>query len=127
MPEGRGREGIAFIAFAPLGRGFLSGLISGPQDLPRADGRHRLPRFRPEAIGANQVIAGKVRSVAERLGATAAQVAIAWVLAQGDHVGAIPGTKTLRHLEENVAAGSLALPPDALAELDALPEPVGAR
>ncbi|NJP51185.1 aldo/keto reductase [Streptomyces sp. SBST2-5] len=122
-----GREGIAFIAFAPLGRGFLSGSISGPQDLPKADGRHRLPRFQPDAIAANRAIVDQVRTVAEQLGATVAQVAIAWVLAQGEHVGVIPGTKTRRYLEDNVAAGSLTLPPDALTRLDALPEPVGSR
>lgn len=122
-----GREGIAYIAFAPLGRGFLSGLIRSPQDLPTADGRHRIPRFQPEAITANQAIVDRVRSLADSLGATVAQVAIAWVLAQGEHVGVIPGTKTRRYLEDNVEAGSLTLPPEALAELAALPEPVGAR
>ncbi|UUU34799.1 aldo/keto reductase [Streptomyces sp. CA-210063] len=122
-----GREGIAFIAFAPLGRGFLSGLISGPQDLPEADGRHRLPRFQAEAITANRAIVDRVRAVADGLGATVAQVAIAWVLAQGDHVGVIPGTKTRRYLEDNVASGSLTLSPDALAELAALPEATGSR
>ncbi|MEU6094433.1 aldo/keto reductase [Streptomyces sp. NPDC047079] len=122
-----GREGIAFIAFAPLGRGFLSGLISGPQDLPKVDGRHRIPRFQPEAIAANRAIVDRVRAVADGLGATVAQVAIAWVLAQGEHVGVIPGTKTRRYLEDNVAAGSLTLSSEALAELAALPEAVGAR
>ncbi|MGV9242422.1 aldo/keto reductase [Streptomyces sp. NPDC003710] len=122
-----GREGIAFIAFAPLGRGFLSGLIGSPQDLPKADGRHRIPRFQPEAIAANAAIVDRVRAVADGLGATVAQVAIAWVLAQGEHVGVIPGTKTRRYLRDNVAAGSLTLPPQALAELAALPEAVGAR
>lgn len=122
-----GREGIAFIAFAPLGRGFLSGRISTPQDLPEVDGRHRIPRFQPEAISANQAIVDRMRRVADGLGATVAQVAIAWVLAQGEHVGVIPGTKTRHYLEDNVRAGSLALPPEALAELAALPEAVGAR
>ncbi|MEU1872720.1 aldo/keto reductase [Streptomyces sp. NPDC019793] len=122
-----GREGIAFIAFAPLGRGFLSGRISSPQDLPKVDGRHRIPRFQPEAISANQAIVDRIRVLADRLGATVAQVAIAWVLAQGEHVGVIPGTKTRRYLEDNVKAGSLVLPPEALAELAALPEAVGAR
>ncbi|GAA3041327.1 aldo/keto reductase [Streptomyces glomeratus] len=121
------RESIAFIAFAPLGRGFLSGLIGSPQDLPKADGRHRIPRFQPEAIAANAAIVDRVRAVADGLGATVAQVAIAWVLAQGEHVGVIPGTKTRRYLRDNVAAGSLTLPPQALAELAALPEAVGAR
>lgn len=122
-----GREGIAFIAFAPLGRGFLSGRISSPQDLPKVDGRHRIPRFQPEAISANQAIVDRIRVLADRLGASVAQVAIAWVLAQGEHVGVIPGTKTRRYLEDNVKAGSLVLPPEALAELAALPEAVGAR
>ncbi|MFD5806604.1 aldo/keto reductase [Streptomyces sp. NPDC127020] len=122
-----GREGIAFIAFAPLGRGFLSGRISTSQDLPEVDGRHRIPRFQPEAISANQAIVDRMRRVADGLGATVAQVAIAWVLAQGEHVGVIPGTKTRHYLEDNVRAGSLALPPEALAELAALPEAVGAR
>ncbi|WP_308314628.1 aldo/keto reductase [Streptomyces gilvus] len=122
-----GREGIAFIAFAPLGRGFLSGLIGGPKDLPEADGRHRLPRFQAEAITANQAIVDRMRAVADALGATVAQVAIAWVLAQGDHVGVIPGTKTRRYLEDNVTAGSLTLPPEALADLSALPEATGSR
>ncbi|WP_328943739.1 aldo/keto reductase [Streptomyces sp. NBC_00250] len=122
-----GREGIAFIAFAPLGRGFLSGLISTPQDLPEVDGRHRIPRFQPEAISANQAIVDRVRDLADRVGATVAQVAIAWVLAQGEHVGVIPGTKTRRYLEDNVEAGSVTLPPEILAELADLPEPVGAR
>jgi aryl-alcohol dehydrogenase-like predicted oxidoreductase len=122
-----GREGITFIAFAPLGRGFLSGRISSPQDLPKVDGRHRIPRFQPEAISANQAIVDRIRQLADRLGATVAQVAIAWVLAQGEHVGVIPGTKTRRYLEDNVKAGSLVLAPEALAELAALPEAVGAR
>ncbi|MFF4170809.1 aldo/keto reductase [Streptomyces sp. NPDC001744] len=122
-----GREGIAFVAFAPLGRGFLSGLISSPRDLPEVDGRHRIPRFQPEAISANQALVDRVRFLADELGATTAQVAIAWVLAQGEHVGVIPGTKTLRYLEDNVEAGSLVLPPGALAALDDLPEAVGAR
>ncbi|WP_369196936.1 aldo/keto reductase [Streptomyces djakartensis] len=121
------RENIAFIAFAPLGRGFLSGLIARPEDLPEADGRHRIPRFQPDALTANQSIVERVRVLADGLGATAAQVSIAWVLAQGEHVCALPGTKTRRYLEDNVAAGSLALPPEALAELAALPEAVGAR
>lgn len=122
-----GREGIAFIAFAPLGRGFLSGLISGPQDLPEADGRHRLPRFQAEAITANQAIVDRLRAVADGLGATVAQVAIAWVLAQGDHVGVIPGTKTRRYLEDNVASGSLTLSAEAMADLAAVPEATGSR
>ncbi|WP_286252105.1 aldo/keto reductase [Streptomyces graminofaciens] len=122
-----GREGIAFIAFAPLGRGFLSGLIAAPKDLPEADGRHRLPRFQAEALAANQGIVDRMRGVADGLGATVAQVAVAWVLAQGEHVGVIPGTKTRRYLEDNVGAGSLTLSAQALAELAGVPEATGSR
>jgi aryl-alcohol dehydrogenase-like predicted oxidoreductase len=121
------REGITFIAYAPLGRGFLSGRIATPQDLPAADGRHRTPRFRPEAIAANQGIIERAREVADDLGITVPQLSVAWVLAQGEHVAVIPGTKTLRYLEENVAAGGLRLPAAALARLDALPAAVGTR
>jgi aryl-alcohol dehydrogenase-like predicted oxidoreductase len=85
------------------------------------------PRFTPEALEANQAIAGAVRSVAERAEATAAQVAIAWVLAQGSHVVPIPGTRRIAYLEDNLAAAELELSAELLAELDALPEPVGPR
>ncbi|MFG2121830.1 aldo/keto reductase [Streptomyces sp. NPDC048710] len=122
-----GGEGIAFIAFAPLGRGFLSGRISSPGDLPKADGRHGLARYQPEALTANQAIIERVREAAEETGASVAQVSLAWVLAQGDHVAVLPGTKTRRYLEENVAAGSLRLSPAALERLADLPAAVGVR
>jgi aryl-alcohol dehydrogenase-like predicted oxidoreductase len=80
-----------------------------------------------ESGGVNLELADRVRGVAERAGATAAEVAIAWVLAQGEHVIPIPGTKRLAYLEENLGAANLRLEPEDLAELDALPEPVGAR
>ena len=120
-------EGIAFIAYAPLGRGFLAGGISSPADLPDADGRHRTPRFASEAIAANRPIVDRVREVAARTGATVAQVALAWVLAQGEHVIAIPGTKTPRYLRENAAAADLDLSDEHLAVLDGVPAPVGTR
>ncbi|MBU6529829.1 aldo/keto reductase [Streptomyces mayonensis] len=121
------REGIAFIAFAPLGRGFLSGRISSPEDLPKADGRHRLARYQPDALAANQAVLDQVRAVAEETGASVAQVSLAWVLAQGDHVAVLPGTKTRRYLEENVGAGALRLSPAALERLAHLPAAVGGR
>jgi aryl-alcohol dehydrogenase-like predicted oxidoreductase len=120
-------QGIAFLPFAPLGRGFLTGAITSAAQLPEGDMRRNMPRFQDEAFDANQTIVAGVRSVAERLGATPAQVALGWVIAQGRYVVPIPGTKRLRYLEDNAATGDLELPADALAELDALPEPVGDR
>jgi aryl-alcohol dehydrogenase-like predicted oxidoreductase len=120
-------NGITFIAYSPLGRGFLSGRFSRPDDLPDGDWRRRSPRFGPDAIEANRALLGPVHEAAESLGVTPAQVALAWVLAQGEHVVAIPGTKNPDYLQENVAAARLVLPADVLATLDELPEPVGAR
>jgi aryl-alcohol dehydrogenase-like predicted oxidoreductase len=119
-------NGAAFVAFSPLGRGFLTGTITEASFDP-TDFRSRNPRFTAEAIEVNQPMVATVREVAERLGATAAQVAIAWTLAQGSHVVPIPGTKRLRYLEENVAAARLLLGAEHLAALDAMPEPSGPR
>lgn len=116
-----------FLPFAPLGRGFLTGTLPTSGDFDATDFRARNPRFTGDALAANQHIVDAVRRVADRLGCTAAQVAIAWVLAQGGHVVPIPGTKKLRYLEENAAAAGVRLGADDLAELDELPEPVGAR
>jgi aryl-alcohol dehydrogenase-like predicted oxidoreductase len=116
----------AFLPFAPLGRGFLTGALA-PRDFAPGDFRRNNPRFQPEAMDANRALVERVRAVAERQGATPAQVALAWVLAQGDHVVPIPGTKRSERLEENVAAAELRLAPEDLAELDALPAPVGSR
>ncbi|GDY33151.1 aldo/keto reductase [Gandjariella thermophila] len=120
-------SGIAFIAYAPLGRGFLSGRIGSAGDLPEVDGRHRTPRFQPDAIDANQAIVATMRKVADGLAVTVPQLALAWVLAQGEHVVALPGTKTPRYLEENVAAAGVTLPGAALADLANLPAAVGTR
>ncbi|WP_017623096.1 aldo/keto reductase [Nocardiopsis chromatogenes] len=121
------REGIAFIAYSPLGRGFLAGGISSSADLPEVDGRHRTPRFHPDAISANRPIVDRVRDVAADTGATVAQVSLAWVLAQGEHIVAIPGTKRPRYLRENAAAADLVLSEEHLALLDGVPSPVGTR
>ncbi|MEU8095713.1 aldo/keto reductase [Streptomyces rubiginosohelvolus] len=120
-------QGIALIAFSPLGRGFLSGRISSADDLPARDGRRRLPRFQSEALAANLGIVDRVRQVADRLGATPAQVALAWVLAQGENVVVIPGTKNLRYLEENAGAAAVELDDAALAALRDVPAAVGTR
>jgi aryl-alcohol dehydrogenase-like predicted oxidoreductase len=120
-------QGIALIAFSPLGRGFLAGRFSSFDDLPRDDFRRQLPRFQQDALRANLTIVTRVREIAKRAGATPAQVALAWVLAQGRHVVPIPGTKTPKYLADNAAAADVELREAALAELDALPAPEGAR
>jgi aryl-alcohol dehydrogenase-like predicted oxidoreductase len=121
------QHGIAFLAFAPLGRGFLAGRFSCFDDLPREDFRRGLPRFQPGSLRANLAIVTRVRQIAERAGATPAQLALAWLLARGPHVVPIPGTKTPAYLAENAGAAEIELGAAALAELDALPAPQGAR
>ena len=119
-------HGARFVPFSPLGRGFLTGAIS-TAGFDESDFRSNNPRFTAEAVDANQAIVGRVREVADRVGATPAQVALAWTLAQGEHVLPIPGTKRRRYLEENLGAGDLVLSPEDLADLDALPVAEGAR
>src|SRR4051794_8629336 len=119
-------HGAAFLPFAPLGRGFLTGALT-PQTFPPGDFRKNNPRFQPEAMDANLALVEAVKAVAARLDATPAQVALAWLLAQGEHIVPIPGTKRRSRLEENAGAGSLTLSDDDLAELDALPAAVGNR
>ncbi len=117
---------VAFLPYAPLGRGFLTGALAA-RDFTADDFRSRLPRFSPEAMAENEAIVDAVRVVAARHDATAAQVALAWLLAQAPGVVPIPGTKRVERLEENAAAADLVLTADDLAELDALPAPRGAR
>jgi aryl-alcohol dehydrogenase-like predicted oxidoreductase len=119
-------NGAAFVPFSPLGRGFLTGTLTAAT-FDERDFRSSNPRFTQAAIRANQAIVRGVRAVAERHGATPAQVALAWVLAQGAHVLPIPGTKRVRYVEENAGAADLALTADDLATLDALPPAVGSR
>ncbi|MFF3055848.1 aldo/keto reductase [Streptomyces sp. NPDC057909] len=120
-------QGIAFLPYSPLGRGFLVGRFSSFDDLPEDDFRRRLPRFQQDALRANLAIVGRVREIAERAGITPAQVALAWVVAQGEHVIPIPGTKTPKYLADNAGAGDVELSPADLADLDALPAPEGGR
>jgi aryl-alcohol dehydrogenase-like predicted oxidoreductase len=119
-------HGAAFIPFAPLGRGYLTGTITADSFDDR-DFRARNPRFTREALAANLAIVERVRAVAERIGATPAQVALAWVLAQGDDVVPIPGTTKVERVEENAAAAHVALGAEDLAALDAAPPAVGSR
>ena len=120
-------HGASFVAFAPLGRGFLTGKIAADARFDATDFRSRLPRFAAEAIAQNQRIVEAVRAVAARRDVTPAQIALAWVLSRGEHVLAIPGTQRRKYLEENVAAASLELTAGELEELDAIPAPVGGR
>lgn len=115
------------IPFSPLGRGFLAGRFSSFDDLPQDDFRRQLPRFQQDALRVNLALVRTVREIAERIGATPAQVALAWVLAQGPHMVPIPGTKTPKYLVENAAAADLELSAGNLAELDAIPAAEGTR
>ena len=120
-------NGVAFVAFAPLGRAFLTGAIDPEREFAANDVRAVNPRFTAAARRANQHIVDGVRRVAARHDASPAQVALAWLLAQGEHIVAIPGSDQLRFLVENVAADALELDARDLAELDSLPAAVGDR
>ncbi len=120
-------QSIAFLPFSPLGSGFLTGRFSSFDDLPEDDVRRSLPRFQQDALHANLAIVERVRQMGEAYGATPAQVALAWVIAQGRYVVPIPGTKTPKYLADNAGAGDLRLSEADLAGLDALPAPQGTR
>lgn len=113
---------IGLVAFSPLGRGFLTGTAKRAEDYPESDYRRGDPRFQGGNFDANMRAAGAVHELARRKGATASQVALAWLLHKGPDTVPIPGTKRRRYLEENAAAATLALDPAEVAELDrALP------
>ncbi|MGI5139918.1 MULTISPECIES: aldo/keto reductase [unclassified Streptomyces] len=120
-------HGIGVLPYSPLGRGFLIGRFNSFDELPQNDQRRRLPRFQQDNLRANLDIAAKVREVADRIGATPAQVALAWLTAQGPHVVPIPGTKTPKYLTDNAGGADLRLSAADLADLDAIQAPVGAR
>ena len=111
------RLGVGFVPYSPLGRGFLTGAITKPEDLAADDYRRHSPRFQGENFARNLELAKKVQELAARRGCTAGQLALAWVLAQGDDIVPIPGTKRRRWLEENIAAVDIALSPAELDEL----------
>jgi len=120
--------GIGFVPYSPLGRGFLSGRFKSPEDLDEGDFRRKGPRFTGENLEANLRLAAKVQEIADAKGITAAQLALAWVLAQGDDLVPIPGTKRRTYLEQNAAAVDVELTPEELARIDAeLPEVAGER
>nr|MBS1900788.1 aldo/keto reductase [Actinomycetota bacterium] len=119
--------GIGLVPYSPLGRGFLTGAIRSADALDAGDFRRSNPRFSGENLEANLRIVEAVEGVAAELDATPAQVALAWVLAQGDDIAPIPGTKRVSRLEENVAADALVLTPEQIAALGALPSAAGDR
>jgi aryl-alcohol dehydrogenase-like predicted oxidoreductase len=112
--------GIGFVAYSPLGRGFLTGRYKGPDDLAPNDWRRNNPRFQTDNFQKNLEIVERVKRVAARKRCTAAQLALAWVLAQGKDVVPIPGSKRRERLEENAAAVDIQLTPEELSEIDAL-------
>ena len=116
--------GIGFVPYSPLGRGFLTGTITKPSDLPSSDARaQRYPRFAGDAFYRNQTLVARVKAIAARKGVTAGQLALAWVLAKGRDLVPIPGTKRRKYLEENAAATEIILTPAEVAELEAAVPP----
>ncbi|MEV4618527.1 aldo/keto reductase [Asanoa sp. NPDC049573] len=119
--------GIGLVAYSPLGRGFLTGQITKPSDLPSDDFRSTIPRFSEDNFAKNFRIVDEVKAVARDVGATPAQVAIAWLYAQGDDIVPIPGTTKVSRLEENAVAESLVLTDEQVSRLNAIRPPVGDR
>jgi aryl-alcohol dehydrogenase-like predicted oxidoreductase len=110
--------GIGLVPYSPLGKGFLTGQIDMTTSFDPTDLRSRIPRFEPEAREANQVLVDLLKTVAERKGATPAQIALAWLLARKPWIVPIPGTRKLERLEENLAASSIVLTADDLKEIE---------
>ncbi|MBI3428943.1 MAG: aldo/keto reductase [Actinobacteria bacterium] len=119
--------GIGFVAYSPLGRGFLTGTIRSLDQFDKDDSRRTSPRFKGENLQTNIRIVEQVEAVATEIGAKPGQVALAWVLAQGEDIAPIPGTKRISYLEENVAAEGLTLSPEQLSNLNAVAAPIGDR
>jgi aryl-alcohol dehydrogenase-like predicted oxidoreductase len=120
--------GIALVAYSPLGRGFLSGRFSSPEELDEGDFRRYGPRFTGENLLENRKLAERVRELANERGLTPGQLALAWVLARGEHVVPIPGTKRVSYLEENLVAAHVRLSDEEVERIaDAVPTATGAR
>jgi aryl-alcohol dehydrogenase-like predicted oxidoreductase len=113
-------HGIALVAYSPLGRGFLTGAITRPDDFAQDDYRRQSPRFMGENFDRNLAIVEKVRRFAADKGCTPGQLALAWVLAKGEDIVPIPGTKRVKYIEENAAADAVVLSADEVAEIDAV-------
>lgn len=114
------RLGVSLVAYSPLGRGFLTGAISTPEDFAEDDYRRNSPRFQGENFARNLRLVTQVKTLAARKGCTPAQLALAWVLAQGEDIVAIPGTKRRERLDENLAALQVTLDAQELADIDAV-------
>ncbi|HOA75802.1 MAG TPA: aldo/keto reductase [Phycisphaerae bacterium] len=112
--------GIGFVAYSPLGRGFLTGQIKRFEDLPADDYRRNTPRFQGENFAKNLELVDKIREMAAAKGCTPGQLALAWVLAQGDDIVPIPGTKRIKYLDENLGAVNVRLTSDDLARIEAI-------
>jgi len=112
------RLGVGFVPYSPLGRGFLTGQIKSPADLAQDDYRRHSPRFQGENFDRNLKLVAEVQRLAKQKGCTPAQLALAWVLAQGNDIVPIPGTKRRRYLEENLAALDVQLSADDLKQID---------
>jgi aryl-alcohol dehydrogenase-like predicted oxidoreductase len=111
---------VSLVAYSPLGRGFLTGAIQKASDMEPNDWRHTNPRFQDEAIAKNQELAEHVKQLAQKKGCTPAQLALAWVLAQGEDIVPIPGTKRTKYLEDNLGASRVTLTKGELDEIDRL-------
>jgi aryl-alcohol dehydrogenase-like predicted oxidoreductase len=114
------RLGIGFVPYSPLGRGFLTGAITSPDDFEADDARRHQPRFQGENFARNLELVTKVKELASGIGISASQLALAWVLAKGNDLVPIPGTKRRKYLEENVAAVDVVLSPAQVSELDSV-------
>jgi aryl-alcohol dehydrogenase-like predicted oxidoreductase len=110
--------GVAFVAFSPLGRGFLSGQVKDASTLVDGDIRKGMPRFQPEQASQNQTLLNTLRTLSEQLDCSLAQLSLAWLLHQGQHIVPIPGTTQISHLDDNVAAAQISLNASQLALLD---------
>jgi aryl-alcohol dehydrogenase-like predicted oxidoreductase len=120
--------GIGLVAYSPIGRGFLAGRFTDPSELDEGDFRRSNPRFVGDALEQNQRLAAKIREIAQEKGITSGQLALAWVLARGDEIVPIPGTKRVSYLEENWAATEVELTDSDLGRIEAdLPEAAGDR
>ncbi len=117
--------GIGFVPFSPLGKGFLTGTVDTSTAFSENDIRRRVPRFEDENLARNQALVDHVAALAERVGATPGQVALAWLLAQQPWIVPIPGTRRLSRIEENAAATSVGLSADEVADLDVLASRIG--
>jgi len=115
--------GIGFVPYSPLGRGFLTGQFRRPEDIPADDYRRDNPRFQGDAFASNLALVTEIETMAQEKGCTAAQLALAWVLAQGDDIVPIPGTKRRRYLEDNIGALDVTLTADDRARIDRILPP----